>query len=69
VDALLRLQKLSLEEACARALDGQRQLGGSGGLIAVDRDGRSAALFTTPAMYRGWVAGKGEPKVAIFPEE
>lgn len=69
VSALLRLEGLSLEEACARALDGQRELGGSGGLIAVDRKGRSAALFTTPALYRGWVAGKGTPKVAIFSEE
>lgn len=67
VDALLRLGGLSLEEACSRALNGQQELGGTGGLIALDRDGHFAAPFTTPAMYRGWI-GDGDAVVKIFPD-
>lgn len=67
VDALLRLGGLSLAEACARALRRQQELGGSGGLIALDRGGRFAAPFTTPAMYRGWI-GEGDAVVKIFPD-
>ena len=67
MDALLRLAGLSLEEACSRALRGQQELGGSGGLIALDREGHFAAPFTTPAMYRGWI-GDGDPVVKIFPD-
>lgn len=66
VDALLRLGGLSLEDACQQALEQQRRLGGSGGLIALDRAGGFAAPFTTPAMYRGWIAKTGGPSVAIF---
>ena len=33
---------------------------GSGGLVALDRDGRVAASFNTDGMYRGWLLAGGE---------
>lgn len=43
------------------------QRGGSGGLIALDAEGRIAAPFNSEGMYRAWVAPGGRREVAIFP--
>ncbi len=40
--------------------------GGSGGLIAVDRDGRIALPFNCEGMYRGWTIEGGPRGVAIY---
>jgi beta-aspartyl-peptidase (threonine type) len=54
------------------ALDGVladiRELGGTGGLIAVGPAGEVAWGFTTPAMYRG-IANAESRKVAIYADE
>jgi len=42
------------------------KLGGDGGVIALDRDGRIALPFNTSGMYRGWIRGSGERGTAIF---
>jgi beta-aspartyl-peptidase (threonine type) len=68
VDARLRLTDESLDRACAEALARQAELGGRGGLIALDREGRFATPFTTPAMVRGWIAATGAARVEIFPD-
>jgi len=50
-----KLQKslnLSLEEATNQALDSFTKLGGSGGLIAVDRFGNISIVLNTEGMYR-----------------
>jgi beta-aspartyl-peptidase (threonine type) len=44
-------------------------LGGSGGLIALDRNGRFAMPFNTPGMYRGHVGSAGDPVVKIYRDE
>lgn len=68
VDALLRHARASLGDACARALADVESLGGSGGCIAVDREGNLALPFDTPAMLRG-VHREGEaPRIALTPE-
>ncbi len=59
----------SLEEACAAALARVREMGGSGGVIAVDREGNLALPFNTSGMYRGWAGADGEPRSAIFEGE
>jgi len=69
VDAGVRLAGLSLEKASERALAGQRALGGTGGLIALDTAGHFATPFDTPAMYRGWIAPEGGPVVKVFPDD
>lgn len=41
-------------------------IGGSGGLIAVDAQGRLALPFNTVGMYRGWARVDEAPRTAIF---
>lgn len=41
-------------------------LGGSGGIIAVDGSGRIAMPYNTPGMYRGFIDRKGEAVVQIW---
>ncbi|MFU8820270.1 MAG: isoaspartyl peptidase/L-asparaginase family protein [Gammaproteobacteria bacterium] len=55
-------------EAAATVLAEIRELGGLGGVIVVDRTGRSSLLFSTEGMYRGHADGRGR-RVAIFAEE
>lgn len=66
VAARMRYLREPLARAAARALARVTALGGSGGLIALDRGGRVAMPFTTEGMYRGYVRGKSRPVVAIF---
>ena len=41
-------------------------IGGSGGLIAVDRHGNLSLAFNSEGMYRGHARGNEAPKTAIF---
>jgi len=66
VDANVRLAGLSIVEACARALDRVREIGGRGGCVAVDRAGEVALPFYTQTMPRGQVVGEAEPRIALF---
>jgi beta-aspartyl-peptidase (threonine type) len=69
VDALLRLKGLSLEEACATALESVARFGGDGGVIAVTSHGDVAATFNSEAMTRGWRVGDGPVVTAVGPGE
>jgi beta-aspartyl-peptidase (threonine type) len=51
------------EEVVMRVL---AEAGGSGGVIALDGDGRPALVFNTEGMYRGWIGADKAPRVAIF---
>ncbi len=42
------------------------QLGGDGGVIALDRDGNITMPFSTSGMYRGWISPDGSRGTAIF---
>jgi beta-aspartyl-peptidase (threonine type) len=64
--ALMEHAGLSLGEACQRALDRARQLGGEGGLIAVDRQGNYALPFNSAGMYRGHVGSDGKIEIEIY---
>jgi beta-aspartyl-peptidase (threonine type) len=41
---------------------------GSGGLVAIDRDGNVELCFNTRGMYRGWIDEAGRSSVEIFGE-
>jgi beta-aspartyl-peptidase (threonine type) len=69
VDALLRLKGLSLEEACATALESVARFGGDGGVIAVTSHGDVAATLNSEAMTRGWRVGDGPVVTAVGPGE
>jgi isoaspartyl peptidase/L-asparaginase-like protein (Ntn-hydrolase superfamily) len=68
VDAGMRLGGLALEQAVHAALARLTALDATGGCIALAREGAPALAFTSAAMWRGWVAGAGEVRVARLPE-
>lgn len=52
--------------ACAEVLAQIGRLGGDGGLIAVDRQGRIAHPYNSQGMKRAWVTVDGEVGVDVF---
>lgn len=42
------------------------ELGGDGGLIAVDKDGNIAMPFNTEGMYRGYIKSSGEKEIMMY---
>ena len=69
VAALMRYKGLSLAEATDLSVQTKlTDRGGTGGLIAIDKDGNIALPFNTEGMYRGYLMAGGEPVVAIFRE-
>ena len=66
VAARMRYLREPLARAAERALARLTALGGSGGLIAVDRAGAVAMPFTTEGMYRASIRGSGRPVIRIY---
>lgn len=66
VSALMEYKGLPVQEAAAEALENARKLGGTGGLIAIDREGQVALPFNTSGMYRGTVNAAGKINVEIY---
>ena len=50
---MMELKRMPLTEAAQAALDKAAKLGGTGGLIAIDKHGNFAMPFNTSGMYRG----------------
>jgi beta-aspartyl-peptidase (threonine type) len=65
VSALVELGQLSIEDAAARAIAEIKELGGTGGLIAVDADGNPAMSFNSHGMYRGIRDSSGRSEVFV----
>ena len=69
VSCLMEYAGMDLRSACEKVIhEKQIALGGSGGLIAVDKDGNIELPFNSEGMYRGWVKEKGKKEVAIYGE-
>jgi beta-aspartyl-peptidase (threonine type) len=66
VSALMEHGGMKLQEAAQSALETVKQLGGTGGLIAIDKSGEIAMPFNTNGMYRGYVDPKGKLVVEIY---
>jgi L-asparaginase / beta-aspartyl-peptidase len=66
VSALMEYRGMSLEDAAQAALGKVAKLGGTGGLIAIDREGNTALPFNTAGMYRGYVDPNGKFVVEIY---
>ncbi len=68
ISAQMIYGKKSLEEATHHLIHEKLvEAGGSGGLIAVDKEGNVSLSFNSAGMYRGF-AKPGERKVAIYEE-
>lgn len=66
VAALMEYKGLSVQEAAKQVIAELSEVGGDGGLIAMDRKGNIAMEFNTEGMYRGWIREDGEPHVEIY---
>jgi beta-aspartyl-peptidase (threonine type) len=68
VAARMRYSGLSLSEAARQTVDRLTQIGGEGGLIAVDSAGNVSMPFNSEGMYRGRVDASGELVTGIYNE-
>jgi beta-aspartyl-peptidase (threonine type) len=69
ISTLIDYADMSVDEAAGNAIDKVAELGGDGGVIALDHRGRLATPFNTTGMFRGWVTKDGEVVVKIFGDE
>ena len=66
ISALMAYRGLSLEKAAGTVIrEKLKNAGGSGGVVALDRNGNVAMPFNTSGMYRGY-AKPGERVVRIY---
>jgi beta-aspartyl-peptidase (threonine type) len=66
VAARVSYQGIDVEAAAQAVLDAVGALGGNGGLIAIDRDGRVTMPFNSSGMKRGFVRLHGEAQIDIY---
>ncbi|MFN3560386.1 MAG: isoaspartyl peptidase/L-asparaginase family protein, partial [Chloroherpetonaceae bacterium] len=70
IAALMRYKHLSVQAAAEEVIMQKlTKLGGTGGVIAIDRNGNIAMPFNTEGMYRGYKVQGGKTFVAIYKEE
>ena len=70
VSALIEYKGWSVERAAEHVVRERiAALGGGGGLIALDRNGRFAMPFSAQGMYRGHVTSGAEPIIKIYEDE
>jgi beta-aspartyl-peptidase (threonine type) len=69
ISALIDYARMRVDRAAQTAIDKVGDLGGDGGVIALDRRGRLAMPFNTAGMYRGYVTRQGQIVVKIFGDE
>lgn len=62
----IKLQQKTVREASEETIAEIGDIGGTGGLIALDRHGNYAAPFNTSGMYRGMITAEGEIEFYIF---
>jgi beta-aspartyl-peptidase (threonine type) len=69
ISALIAYKGMALEEAVNYVITKELvEIGGSGGAIAIDKNGNVAMSFTGEGMYRGFILDDGKAVVKIFKE-
>ncbi len=66
VAARMKYKNSSLIEAANETIEHLREIGGEGGLIAVDRFGNVALPFNCEGMYRAFINSDGETSIDIY---
>ncbi len=69
ISALMEYKGLSLQAAAKETLKKVKDLGGDGGIVAVDKNGNMVAEFNTEGMYRASMNDKGELIIEIYKKE
>lgn len=66
LSAMMEYKNLTVSEAGNAVIKKVESLGGSGGLIALDKNGNMAMPFNTEGMYRGAITSEGEMEIRIY---
>ncbi len=66
VAARMKYKNLDLVEAADETVEHLREIGGEGGLIAVDNLGNIALPFNSAGMYRAFINSDGEMSIDIY---
>ncbi|MBC7654977.1 MAG: isoaspartyl peptidase/L-asparaginase [Oligoflexus sp.] len=66
VSALMDYKGLSVKEATQTVIDKVGKMGGNGGLIALDKNGKMAMPFNTAGMYRASITKDGKIEILIY---
>jgi len=67
ISAIIEYKNYSLTVAANEVVMKKlKDLGGSGGVIAIDKSGNIAMPFNTEGMYRGFMKSSGEKQIAIY---
>ncbi len=69
ISARMRLRGERLATAAPAVIAELKQVGGDGGLVAVDREGNVSLPFNSEGMYRGTIGPDGIPRTGIYREE
>ncbi|HEY9186085.1 MAG TPA: isoaspartyl peptidase/L-asparaginase [Salegentibacter sp.] len=70
ISALMAYKRLSLEDAADEVIQNKiPDLGGNGGIIAIDFQGNVAMEFNTAGMYRAHMNKDGDLEIGIYGEE
>lgn len=70
ISALMEYKGMSLKEAAEHVVTEKLpDLGGYGGIIAIDKSGNIVMPFTTSGMHRGYVLDDGEIVVKLYGDE
>ena len=63
---MMEYRQMDILKACQEEIKKLTQLGGTGGVIGLDRQGKIAMEFNTSGMFRGYVKSSGEKYTGIF---
>lgn len=67
ISSLMEYQAQTIQTAADRVIQKKLQnLGGNGGVVAMDKMGNMAISFNTEGMYRAYINGDGKPVVEIY---
>ena len=67
---MMEYKGASLKEAATEVIQKKvPDLGGDGGIVALDKDGNIAMEFNTAGMYRAYINTKGELFIGIYKDE
>ncbi len=70
ISAMMEYKGVSLQEAASEVIQKKvPELGGDGGIVAIDKDGNIAMEFNTAGMYRAHMNSEGELILRIYKDE
>ncbi len=70
ISAMMEYKEISLEESAEEVIQNKlTALGGTGGIIAIDKEGNVAMEFNTAGMYRAHMNAEGELVIEIYKNE